>query len=93
MPTVREIVDRFWLDTFEKADLERAIRAAVAEEREACARIAVGLTCFDCDDMGHQDPETSEVPCSAEGRGEVCICAEKTELAHKIAAKIRARNT
>lgn len=37
MPTAREIASRFWLDTFSKADLERAIQAAIADEREACA--------------------------------------------------------
>lgn len=72
--------------------IEKMIAAAVAAEREACARIATNMTCFDCDSMGHQDPETGEIPCSAESRGEVCVCAEKTTFAHEIAHKIRARN-
>lgn len=40
----REIADRLWCDSFEKADLARAIDAALLAatiaEREACAKIA-----------------------------------------------------
>lgn len=65
----------------------------VLAEREACARIASGMSDgMDCDDRGAQDRETGEVPCSAEARGEVCVCSERCELAFKIAAKIRARS-
>jgi hypothetical protein len=65
---------------------------ARSAEREACARIASGSDMSaDCDSRGATDMETGEVPCSAEARGEVCVCAERSELAHKIAAKIRAR--
>lgn len=65
----------------------------VADEREACARIASGMSDgADCDDRGMQDPETGEVPCSAERRGEVCVCVERSDLAHKIATTIRARS-
>ncbi len=67
------------------------LRAELVKEIEACARVASGSDCADCDDRGVTDPETGEVPCSAEARGEVCVCAERSELAHKIAAKIRAR--
>lgn len=69
------------------------IAMAIKEEREACARIASGMSDgMDCDDRGAQDPETGEVPCSAESRGEVCVCSERYELAFKIADKIRARS-
>lgn len=76
----------------ETLELERLIGEAVAAEREACARVASGLADgADCDDRGMQDPETGEVPCAAEARGEVCVCVERSDLAHKIATKIRAR--
>lgn len=72
----------------------KLIATAVAAEREACARIASGMDLStDCDDRGATDPETGEVPCSAEARGEVCVCVERSDLAHKIATKIRARAT
>lgn len=68
------------------------VKSEVVAEREACARIASGMaTRMDCDDRGTQDPETGEVPCDAERRGEVCVCSERSELAFKIADKIRAR--
>ena len=68
------------------------LRAELLKEIEACARIASGSDMSaDCDDRGATDMETGEVPCGAEARGEVCVCAERSELAHKIAAKIRAR--
>jgi len=71
------------------ADMGRAIAA----EREACARIASGMFFGDdCDDRGMQDPETGEIPCSAERRGEVCVCVELSDLAHRIATRIRARS-
>lgn len=70
------------------------LRAEIVKEIEACARLASGSDLSaDCDDRGVTDPETGEVPCFAEARGEVCVCAERSELAHKIAAKIRARAT
>lgn len=59
-----------------------------------CADVAVLASAGeDCDDRGVTDPETGEVPCSAEKRGEVCVCVERSDLAHKIATKIRARAT
>lgn len=76
-------------------DMIKAVVALIsADEREACARIASGMSDgMDCDNRGAQDPETGEVPCSAETRGEVCVCSERSELAFKIADKIRARST
>lgn len=75
------------------ADHANRVMAEVMAEREACARIASGLSDgMDCDDRGSQDPETGEVPCAAEARGEVCICSERSDLAFKIADKIRARS-
>ena len=72
---------------------ERWAKAIRDYEREACARLASGMgDAADCDDRGMQDPETGEVPCSAERRGEVCVCVERSDLAHKIATKIRARS-
>lgn len=66
----------------------------VAAERDACALVAIntGDGMIDCDDRGMQDPETGEIPCSAERRGEVCVCVERSDLAHKIATTIRARS-
>lgn len=89
-----EIARRFNHGDESLADAIRlAIRTAIAAEREACARIASRSAGFaDCDDRGMQDPETGEVPCSAEARGEVCVCVERSDLAHKIATKIRARS-
>ena len=66
----------------------------VDAEREACARIASGMgDASDCEHLGGMDMETGEVPCSLETRGETCVCAERSELAGKIATKIRARST
>lgn len=71
----------------------RGIAMSVADERAACARIAVShADGSDCEDRGMMDPETGEVPCAAERRGEVCVCAERHDLAFQIADKIRARN-
>lgn len=68
-------------------------RSAIAAEREACARIASGMSDgADCDERGAMDGETGEIPCGAESRGDVCVCAERSELAFKIADKIRARS-
>ncbi len=64
----------------------------IASEREACARIASGHEANrDCDDRGSMDMETGEVPCSAERRGDVCVCAELNDQAGAIAKRIRAR--
>lgn len=68
------------------------IAAAVGAEREACARIASGMTSGDCDERGVQCPETGDVSCGREDRGDVCLCAERNELVFKIADKIRARS-
>lgn len=77
-------------DTHAAANLARKM---VLIEREICARLASGMgDGADCDDLGTMDLETGEVPCFAERRGEVCICVERSDLAHKIATKIRARS-
>lgn len=74
-------------------DATELMGQAIADEREACARIASGMSVgADCDDRGAQDPETGEVPCYAERRSEMCVCVEMSDLAHKIATKIRARS-
>ena len=73
--------------------IRQAWDAGVVFERTSCAQVAAGLADgADCDDRGMQDPETGEVPCAAEARGEVCVCVERSDLAHKIATKIRARD-
>lgn len=74
-----------------EAHVQDLIRKAVADERELCARIASGSEYRECDERGMQDPETGEVPCGAEARGEVCTCAEIADLAHGIAKRIRNR--
>jgi|GEM_PF-4457309 len=79
-------------NTSDAAFVACAVRYAILAEREACARIASATADgSDCDNRGAMDMETGEVPCAAERRGEVCTCAERFDLAHKIADKIRAR--
>ena len=75
-----------------EAHVQTLIREAVAAERDVCARIAAGSAQRDCDDRGFQDPETGEVPCDAERRGEVCVCAELFDQAGRIAQSIRNRS-
>ncbi len=94
VPRMNALADAFThgVDTTDGAFVACAVRYAILAEREACARLASGMGGgADCDDRGMQDPETGEVPCSAERRGEVCVCVERSDLAHKIATKIRAR--
>lgn len=76
-----------------RAFLNAAVKAKLMEETEACARIVSGMSDgMECDERGVQDLETGEIPCGAELRGDVCLCVERSDLAHKIATKIRARS-
>lgn len=61
-------------------------------ERDAIIKITSRFTEADCDYRGAQDPETGEVTCSRESRGDTCLCVERMEVADAIASKIRARN-
>lgn len=68
------------------------INAVLPMEREAVVKITSNIANADCDYRGAQDPETGEVPCSRENRGDTCLCMERMETADAIAAKVRARN-
>lgn len=73
--------------------VEADIRNAAIEQ---CASIANNYALnqsSDCDHRGATDPETGEVSCSRERRGDNCLCAERMEIADAIAAKIRAAKT
>lgn len=75
-------------------DDAQVIRAAVAAEREACARIASDTPQSDvsCDYRGIQDPETGEVPCRMEDDCGRCACSAEFEHGFRISARIRARS-
>lgn len=63
---------------------------------EQCAKIATNYALnqsSDCDYRGATDPETGEVSCSRERRGDTCLCVERMEVADAIASKIRAAKT
>lgn len=68
------------------------INAVLPIERDACIKIATSISHDDCDERGAQDPETGEVPCSRERRGDTCLCVERDDVGHAIATKIRARS-
>lgn len=68
------------------------INVVLPIERDAIIKITASVGEQDCDCRGVQDPETGEVPCSREARGDVCLCIERNDFWHAIATKIRARN-
>ena len=49
MTTGRVIADQYWLTSWEKHKLAKAIDEALAEEREACAKLCRDLAESPCD--------------------------------------------
>ena len=71
--------------------VQREVRKAVLEEREACARLAMGGHCPDgdaCDYLSPMDPETGAYECY---RSDGCLCDDRHEYSEKIAKLIRER--
>jgi hypothetical protein len=68
--------------------------AAVAAERERCAKLAgKAAESVDCDRLGFMDMETGVRECSLEVRGSSCLCVERQEAAEAIAVAIREGQT